>query len=396
MSGEVLASATHGAMDYEGSLPIRELGRDPRTGLPLSAQAAFFNDFPSVRENSLKELRASSPFSPDMWNALDEATGVKRQQKVELTADSTLTVDSWAEYSEMILSDQFVESTLVDQLIAAGFGVSSTLSRYAHFNQVRNVRLEAATGMNIRSNSTQDMPAYGLDGIPLPLDVVTYEIDAREFQNAMAHGESFDSSVGTEARRALNRAEGRRLFDGWGGQIQTERGLLTLEGLDSDAGPILQASGSTGWNNDPDEILADVDDMHDSVEDQTDVEDTDDVPLVSEVGAWWVVPRGKWGEVNRQDYETEATDEPLIDRIERKYPYLNIVPAKYLDDDTTLFVLNDPRYFQLVSAQDVTSTTWDVDGGAGLRARLLASRNPFLRIQPDGISGIVRKTGIDA
>lgn len=371
-------------MDYEASLP-------------MTAQAALFNPMKQVRENALKELRASSPFTPDQWDEIDKAVGIKSDRpSAELTADSTLTVDSWADYADAILDDQFVESTFIDQLEAAGFGVSTTLSRYAHFNPVRNVRLEAQTGMNMRLKSEQDMPAYGLDGIPLPLDVVTFEIDAREYQNAQAHGESFDVSVGTEARRALNRSEGKRLWNGWGGEIQTERGLLSLEGLDSDIDQIIQESSDSGWQNDPEEILNDFDVVHDAIEEQEDVEDTDDVPLVSEVGAWAVVPRKLWGMVTRQDYETESTDEPVIDRLQRKYDYLNIVPSKYLDSDSFIFMLNDPRYFQVVNAQDITSTTWDVEGGAGLRSRVLASRNPFVRIQPDGQSGIVRLTGIDA
>ncbi|KDE59817.1 bacteriocin [Halostagnicola sp. A56] len=386
MSGEVLETTTAGAKDFHNSLP----------GM---ARTALFNPMKKARDQALQQLRASSAFTPDQWNELDAAVGIKdTSPRAELTADSSLTVDSWADYADVILEDQFVEGTLIDTLIGAGFSASSSLWRYAYFNQIRNVRLEAETGMNIRTQSTQDMPAYGLDGIPQPLDVVTYEIDAREYENAQAHGESFDASVGTEARRALNRKEGKRVFDGWGGgnkQVPTERGLLTVDGLDSDIPQIMQDS-SNGWQNAPDEILADVKQVQDLIESQTDVEDEDDVPLVREVGAWVIIPRALWGEVDREDYESSATDEPLMERLERKYPYINFVPSKYLDADSMIFLLNDPRYFQIVNAQGVTSTTWDVDGGAGLKARVLSSRNPFIRLQPDGIRGIARITGIDA
>ena len=384
MSGTITGTQTAGAKDFENSLS------------DLTAQKALFNPFKSERENALQELRASSAFTPEQWDEIDKATGVAGHDEVEIQADSSLTVDSWADYADVILDDQFVEGTLVDQLMAAGFGVSTNLSRYAHFNQIRNVRLEAQTGMNMRVQSEQDMPAYGLDGVPLPLHVVSYEIDAREYQNAQAHGESFDASVGTEARRALNRSEGKMLYDGWGGDVQTERGLLSVDGLDSDIPQIIQESSDSGWDNDPDEILNDFKVVQDAIEGQEDVEDEDDVPLVSEIGGWAIVPRAKWGEVDREDYESEATDEPLMERLERKYPYLNIVPSKYQDPDTFTFMLNDPRYFQIVNAQDVTSTTWEGQGGAALNARVLSSRTPFIRQQPDGIRGIVRMTGIDA
>jgi len=382
MSGEVLANETHGAMDIENQLPG-------------TARRALFNPMRSTRQKALTQLRAQAPFSPGMWEQIDEAVGVKQDQ-AELTADSTLTVDSWADYADMILDDQFVEGSLVDTLLGAGFEVNSSLWRYAHFNPLRNVNLEADVGMNLRTQSEQNMPAYGLDGVPLPLHVVTYQIDAREYENAQAHGESFDTSVGTEARRALNRSRGKMLFDGWGGKVQTERGLLSVDGLDSDITQIIQESSDSGWRNDPDEILTDFKVVQDSIEDQTDVEDEDDVPLVREVGGWAIVPRALWGEVDREDYESSATDEPLMERLERKYPYVNFVPSKYLDSDSMIFMLNDPRYFQIVNAQDVTSTSWETQGGGALNARVLSSHTPFVRQQPDGIRGIVRLTGIDA
>jgi len=367
--------------------------------IPLTAQAALFNPIPDVRERKLRELRAQSPFGPDTWEELDEATGVKPSgPTAELTADSTLEVDSWAEYADMVLDDQFVESTVIDQLIGAGFGVSASLSRYAYFNPLSNTRLEAETSMNLRTQSEQDLPAHGLDGVPLPLSIVTYSFDAREYQNAQAFGESLDTSVGREARRALNREEMDVFWNGWGNNIETERGTLAVDGLDHNITEILSASSSNGWIGDAAEILSDVDTLHDTIEDQTNVDDTDDVPLVSEVGAHWFVPRGMWGEVSRLNYEPSsgATDEPVLDRIERKYPYLNIHPSPRLDDDHTILMLDDPRYFQVVNAQGVTNTSWEAEGGASLNNRVLSSRVPFVRTQPDGIAGITRMTGIDA
>jgi len=387
-TSNVSAPETAGPKEFEDSIP-------------LTAQAALYNPVPDVRDQALAQLRAESPFAPGTWDQLDEATGVKStgsasEKLQELTADSTLVVDSWDQISDMVLDDQFVESTIVDQLIAAGFGVSSSLSRYAYFNPMSNTRMEAEVGMNMRTQSKQDMPGFGLDGVPLPLHQVEYRLDAREYQNAQAFGEDFDDSVGTEARRALNRSEADMLWNGWGGDVQTERGLVSVSGLDQDIDQIIQASNSGGWIADPNNILEDFKTLHDAVEDQTDVVDEDDVPLVSEVGGRVLVPRAMWGEYDREDYETSATDEPVSERIERKYPYLDVVPAPRLDADSLILMLDDPRYFQIVTAQGVTNTTWESDGGAALNARLISSRTPFVRQQPDGINGIVRMTGINA
>ena len=383
--------------------PVQTTGpKEFENSIPLTAQAALFNPIPKVRKQALAQLRADSAFDPDAWERLDEATGVKKtakgQKLQELVADSTLVVDAWDPISEMVLDSDFVESTIVDQLVGAGFGVSSSLNRYAYFNPMSNVRLEAEVGMNMRTQGEQDLPGYGLDGVPLPLHTVEYQIDAREYQNAVAYGEDFDDNVGTEARRALNRSEHEMLWSGWGGDVETERGLVSVAGLDQDITQILQASGSTGWTGDAVGVMEDIDELHDTIENQTDVVDEDDVPLVSEIGARVLVPRAMWGEIQRQNYQDAngATDEPLIDRIQRKYPYLNLMPAPRLDADSVIMMLDDPRYFQIVVGQGVTNTTWESDGGAALNARLLSSRTPFVRQQPDGINGIARMTGISA
>jgi hypothetical protein len=364
--------------------------------LSLTAQTSLFNPIKDVRERALKQLRASSPYSAEMWEQLDKATGVKSDRPTaELTADSTLKVDSWAQYADMVLNDQFVESTIVDMLVSAGFGVSASLARYAHFSPLSSVRMEAETSMNMRTRSDQEMPGHAIDGVPLPLHIVTYQIDAREYQNARAFGEDFDDSVGTEARRALNRSEASMLWSGSGIDVQTERGLLSIDGLDSNIDEVLQASNSSGWIGDASGMLSDIDELHDTIEDQTDVVDVDDVPLVSETGAWLFVPRALWGEWTRQDYETEQADETVQERVNRKYPYLNVQPAPRLDSDSCIMMLNDPRYFQVVTAQGVTNTSWESEGGAALNNRLISSRTPFIRHQPDGIAGIARMTGID-
>lgn len=385
MTTEVTANAPVQAESFdvhdEGGSPLHEI--------------ALFNPVKKFRQKAWKRIRAQSRLTASQWNMLDEAVGIKGP-KAELTADSTITVDSWQEYADTILDDQFVESTILDQLLGAGFGVDASLFRYAYFDRLRSERMEATVSMNARARGVQDMPAHGLHGVPLWIHHVDYEFDSREMQNAQQFGDDLDASVGREARRALNRSEHRMLWDGEGRNIETDRGTISVTGLDSDDDLILDADSSSGWIGDPEEILEDAKELQDTVEEQDDVQDEDDVPLVSEVGAWWFIPRKQWGRITREDYETEATDEPLFDRIERKYPYLNIVPAPRLDGDSTIMLLNDPRYFQVVNAQGVTNTNWEVDGGFGVRNKTLSSRTPFVRRSPDGVRGVARMTNIDS
>lgn len=381
MTTEVTANQPLMAQEFEGASRLHE--------------TALFNPIPEQREKAWKQIRAQSPLGPDTWDELDQATGVKGPS-AELTADSSITVDSWQEYADMILDDQFVESTIIDQLIGSGFGVSTSLFRYAYFDRLRSERMEATVSMNARARGVQEMPSHGLHGVPLWIHHVDYEFDSREFQNAQQFGDDLDPSVGREARRALNRSEHNMLWSGEGREIPTERGTLMVTGLDTDDNLVLQASNSTGWVSDPNNVLADFKELHDTIEEQTDVQDTDDVPLVSETGAMVFVPRKGWAELTREDYETSATDEPLVERINRKYPYLDIMPAPRLDNDSCILLLNNTRYFQMVNAQSVTNTNWEVDGGFGLRNKTLSSRTPFVRRTPDGIRGIARITGISS
>ncbi|WP_126665243.1 major capsid protein [Haloterrigena salifodinae] len=359
---------------------------------------AFFNPFKDARERALKEIRAKSGHSPEMWEQLDIQAGIKQPEgKEEITADSPYGYQSGIEFGDEVLNEQFVQSTIIDTLLGAGFNIPSSLANYVYATSLQAGRMEADVSMNPRSRSRQDRTRSGVDAVAQPVVHVDYELDGREMEVRRAHGEEPETDQAREARRAINRREAHVLFNGWGGTWEMEDfGSVSVTGLNSDTSQIIQ-TGSTGagWD-DAQVVLDDFDHLHDQIEDQEDVEDTDDVPLVDQVGGYLLVPRQQWGNVTRQDYQPDsgAVDEPLIDRIERKYPYINVLPAPRLAGDTAIFLLNDPRYFGIVNAQGMTNTAWDIDGGHARRHKLVASRMPFVRRQPDGIRGIVRMTGI--
>lgn len=360
---------------------------------------AFFNPFKPLREEALATIRKKSGHSPEMWEHLDIQAGIKSpegEQSKEITADSPYGYQAGIGWGDDILDEQFVESTVMDALIDAGFGVSSSLAQYVYATSLSAGRLEADTSMNPRSRSRQDQRRAGIDAVAQPVTHVDYELDGREMEVRQAHGEDPEADQAREARKAINREEHSTLYNGWGGTFNLEDlGTVGVQGLDSDDDTkIIQASSTgDGWH-DPEVLLDDFDHFHDRIEGQEDVEDEDDVPLVEQVGSFLLVPRTQWGNVTRQDYESSATDEPVIERIQRKYPYINILPAPRLDGETAIMLLADPRYFQVVNAQGMTNTAWDIDGGMARRHKLVSSRMPFVRRQPDRIRGIARMTGI--
>lgn len=379
----------------EAHTQTQEAFQEDASGQHLTA---FFNPFKQYRENALKQIRASSGWSPEAWEKLDAAAGIPvGEEREEVEASSPMPYGMGVNFEADGLDEQFVRSPVMDMLANSGFGISASLSDYVYARPLKSGRMEAETAMNPRSDSTQDSERNGLDGIPLPVNFVTYKLDGREMEVRRAYGDDPEERPAREARRALNRREHSVLFNGWGGQFESEAGVFTIGGIDStDTDKVLQATASSGWNTDPNNLLDDIDALHNTVEQQSDVVDTDDVPLVSEVGGIVLVPNKLWGNVSRENYETSATDEPITDRLQRKYPYLTFMPAPRLDDDTAILMLNDPRYFGVVNAQGVTNTAWDIDGGAARKFRLVSSRIPWVRAQPDGVNGIARITGISA
>lgn len=364
---------------------------------------AFFNPVKANRERALKQIRAqtmrANNWSPSAWATLDAAAGIQPANsdgEEELTAATPMPHRMGIDYDTDGLDEQFIRGTVMDALIGAGFSISSSLSTYAYVRPLKSGRQEAETAMSPRSDTTQDGERNGLDGVPLPVTYSTYELDGRQMEVRRAYGEDPEERPAREARRALNREEHDTLYNGWGGQFETEAGVFTVGGLDSgNTDKVLQARNSSGWSN-AQNVLSDIDALHDTIEQQSTPVDENDVPLVSKTGAYVMVPYTLWGSVMREDYETQATDEPLITRLNRKYPYLTWVPAPRLNGDHVIMLLNDSRYFSIVVGQGVTNTSWDVDGGVATKYRLVSSRVPWVRAQPDGIQGIARLTGVNA
>ena len=356
---------------------------------------AFYNPIKTYRENALREIRAKSGWSPEAWKELDAAAGIRTENEEGEIEAAAMPYRMGVNFAQDGLDEQFVQSTLMDVLAGSGFDVSASLSDYVYARPLKSGRMEADTAMNYRTESRQDLDTNGLDGVPLPVHIVTYEIDGREMEVRRTYGENPEARPAREARQALNRREHEVLYNGWGNDFPTDAGTFSIGGLDStDTSRVLQAGASAGWQ-DPAEVLSNIDLLHETIETQADdVVNEEDVPLVSETGALVMVPRKKWGMVMRDDYESSATDEPLTERLNRKYPYINFVPAPRLAGDTAIMLLNDPRYFGIVNAQGVTNTAWDIDGGAARSFRVLSSRIPWVRAQPDGINGVARITGI--
>jgi len=364
--------------------------------------AALFSPFASQRERALKQLRARSSLTPSEWSDLDNqvfASERERERKAKaqlaqagLTADSTLEIDEWYEEMGDVLTEHEAPATFVNKLIADGYGTDASLNRYVYVYQLRSSDTDAEVSMNGRAQSTNDTAAYGFSGVPLPIVHSDYEIEARELQNSRAFGDDLSDVGAEEARDAVDKKIEELAFGGWGGQIQTERGIFTLTGLTNDNADAILSINASGDFQDPANVLDTIDKAYTTTEQQGD--DDNLGPALSEVGAYGVLPTAQWGEVTRGTYESSAADEPLTDRIAQKYPNLELVHAPRLDAGNMIVLPKDRRYFDIADAQAPTNISWEVEGGMAVKNKVLASRVPVVKEQPDGIGGIVNVDGI--
>lgn len=357
-------------------------------------ERALFNPFAEQREQALAAARKQSSYTPAEWAQFDVAAGIRTKEQVEeqfeLTADSTMPVNSWIEYSDDVLEDHEQAPSTLNRLIGAGFSTGSTLARYAHVRPISSDgEMEADVDMNTRARARQDLPAYGLDGVALPVVHADWELDSREYQQSQAFGEDIDARVAGNAREAIERTEDDMLFEGWGGTIDTRDGPFGVPGFATGNPQVLSGTAAGSFDT-AQNVLDTLDSIQQTIEGQA---DDGSAPSPRQSGAIALVPTQQMTEIQLGQYTSSATDEPLMDRIERKYPYLSLWEAPQLQSGHLTYLINDTRYFEVVVAQGVTSTSWDVDGGFGRRSKMLSSRIPWIKKQPDGINGIMRVTG---
>lgn len=367
-----------------------------QNGASMLHEQALFNPVPDRRAQALTAARKQSAYSAEQWAKFDVAAGIRSKESVtddetlELAADTTMPVESWVEYDDTTLEEHDGPTNTLQRLISMGFSISSSLARYAYVRPMSyGGEMEADVNMNARARSRQDLPTFGLDGVGQPIVHSDWEIDSREYQASQTYGEGLDASVAADAREAIEQTEDDILFNSWSGTVGTQNGDFGVRGLNTDAEMILPATATAGWE-DPDAVISTLEEVQIQIENQG---DEGEAPSPRQVGAILLVPTEQMTAIQVADYETAATDEPLAARLDRKFPYLELVEAPRLPSGNLVWMLNDTRYFSVVVAQGVTSTSWQVDGGFGRRSKMLASRMPWVRRQPDNIYGIVRVTG---
>lgn len=360
---------------------------------PSHAQALFQGD-----TRAWKQVRANSGISPEDWSRIDQAfmAGFRTPTaNAGATANAQgLEFEEWEDRDGMAVQETQHRLTAVDDLLQAGLVRDTSLARLVSVWQAENDFDEGEISMDGRSVSTEDRTVTAIDGVPLPIVHVDFEISQREQANSENFGESLDTQDARKAGRVVREDLEDLVFNGWGNAVQTSRGSFTVEGY-TNATNRLTPTAPGAWDdgtNGAQNVLDSVRALLDALEQQG--PNNNEGYMAEQMGAWLYIPTARWGDVTRQSDPEGDGNMSLRQRIEQDFPYIDIRHAGALDGDETVMVVQSRDVVDLADAQAPTTQAWDIEGGFATRYKSLACRVPRVKSTFADRSGIAHMTGI--
>lgn len=382
----------------------RTLDRDDFQTPTATHAQALFNAGPT-QEKHLAQVRANALESTRRQLGSDAADWLKRQFK-RIDADfqrgylagnaptanaQTLDYEEWEARDDMAVPETQFRLTAVDDLLDAGFVRNLSLARMVSTWEVRSDAFDAERSMDGRARGDDDNTVVAIDGVPLPITHVDFEISQRKQINSQNFGEDAETSDAREAGRTIREDLEDLIFNGWGNVVETKEGSFSIEGYTSFSDRITGSSST--WTNTPANVLSAVRGMLNDLEQQG--ANSNEGYMAEELGAWLYVPTAHWGDVTRQPDPEGDGNMSLLQRLEQDFPYVDIRHAGALPSDEAVMVVQDPNVVDLADAQAPTVMSWDVEGGMATRYKSLACRIPRLKSTYNQRSGVVHYTGLN-
>jgi hypothetical protein len=343
-----------------------------------------------------KHIRAQSGLDPDQWSKIDRAfmRGLRTPSTNATANAQTLEFDEWEDRDDMMVEETAFRLTAVDDLINAGFVRDTSLARLVSLWQSENKfdQNDVERSMDGRSVSTEDRTVTEINGVPLIISHLDWEISEREQVNSQNFGESLDTADARKAGQAIRRDLEDLAFNGFGPTVQTKNGDFSLEGY-TNYTDRLTTSGRD-WTAAAQNVIDDVRNMIDDLETQG--SNSNEGYMPEELGAWLYIPTALWGNVTRQSDPEGDGNMNLRQRLEQDFPYLDIRHAGALGSSEAVMVIQSPDVVDLADAQAPTTQSWDIDGGFATRFKSLACRVPRLKSTRAGRAGINHYTDLQS
>jgi len=372
-------------------MPIRTINDNFETPTDLHGTAIFGTDA-RKREKARKKIYANSGYDPEFWKQLkrDQIRYARSNTNIAANADG-LEYEEWRDEDDRVVPETQEVLTAVDDLINAGFVEDTSLARLVSTYQVgRDFDTDIAErSMDGRARSAEDGTITAIEGVPLPISHVDWEIPQREQQNSQNFGEDLDTMDGQRAMRAVMEDLEDLLFNGWDGVVDTTDGTFSVDGYTNTSAAIT-GSATGDWGT-PSNVLDTIDAMRNDAREQG--TNNNEGYLPEEEGAWFYIPTAQWGEFTQQPDPRGDGNMSLRERAERDYPNMEFRHAGELSAGTVVMVIQNRDVVDLADAQAPTTMNWDVEGGLSTRFKTLACRVPRIKQTFENRKGVVTYTG---
>jgi len=370
----------------------RNLSSNFETPSDLHARALFGGD-----DAAHKQIIANSGYGPEFWKrlkrnqqkALANRMRVNARARQRANADG-LEFEEYRDTDERVVPETQEVLTAVDDLVQAGFARDTSLARLVSVYQVgRDFDDIAERSMDGRARSTEDGTVNAIDGVPLPISHVDWEISQRELQNSQNFGEDLETQDGERAMRQVMEDLEDLLFNGWDSTVNTDEGTFSLDGY-TNTNAAISISAAGDWGT-PSNVLDTIDNMLNNLREQGPNNNEGYMP--EQEGVWLYVPTAQWGEFSQQEDPRGDGNMSIRMRVEQDYPYVDVRHAGALDAGSIVMVTQNRDVVDLADAQAPTTLNWEIEGGLATRFKTLACRVPRIKQTFENRKGVVVATG---
>lgn len=305
-------------------------------------------------------------------------------QRRELRANETsLEEDEWEQMDDAVMGEALRPLNLVQEIESAGLTHDVSMAVTESTWQVRSGEFtEAERTMDARSRSEEDAPAYGKDGVPIPIIHKDYRIGHRELAASRRQGTALDTAMAEDAGRVVGELLEQQVLNGWSATFNSN---FQMYGLRNHPDRNTYTGGNWGTGE---TVKADVLNMIHTLE--------DDNFFANSTGYWLVLADQQYRHL-REDYKPSVdvsmtTEEKVTEELSEVD---RLVRSPYMPDGEAVLFKPTSRVFDLArDPQGVQNVQWESHGGFETHNKVLALQAPRLKSTYAGRMGLVHATGM--
>lgn len=310
-------------------------------------------------------------------------------QKVRhFRANSQLRKDEWKRIDDSLKRVSQQTRVLVQDLIDAGLTIPLDLGTLRFEWEDVDDTGDAAIDMSATEGGEEDLPDFGLNGVPLPIAHKSARFNARKLRASRNRGEPLDTTTVTQATRAVNEKLEDVLVNGVPN--------LTVDGDSVDGYTThpdrAAVTGNADWTVDSttaDNMIDDVMSTIEALENQN----------RGRVNVNFYIDRSRFQAIRAENAGTDdkrGVLQLVRDRLESEgdFPGVTFKRADFLSAGEAVAVEMVEDNVQLAVPSDVQTVEWGSQGGLVQHVKVMASMIPVLKSDRAGQMGLAHLTGI--